>query len=194
MGGVAFLRKWIILLAAIMLLASCSAATENDEDFAHEIRGEFLGASRLVIGAGITADYGDRVYDFTIRYSGSSDAGEITLLAPEAVAGITAEVALENLILIYDGARLDTGALTRGGLSPAGALPMLISQWQGGSIESVGRETLGGTDTVTITTAICDSVSQKTWFDAATRLPVRAEISDGGKMVVACVFNNVVIE
>jgi len=184
----------IILALAILLLASCARNAQSAEELAQEIREELLSASRLIIGADITADYGDRVYNFTIRYAGNAEAGEISVLAPEQIAGIVAEVTLENLVLVFDGARLDTGALTRGGLSPVGALPVLISQWQSGSIESVGRETLNGVDTVTIVTVIDESASQKTWFDARTHLPIRAEISENGRMVVRCLFNNVVIE
>ena len=188
--------KMAVLLAALLSLAACSnsASGESPEDFALRIREELTNAERLVVGADITADYGDRVYIFSVKYTGSAEVGEIKVLSPEEVAGIVAEVTLESCVLVYDGVRLDTGALTDGGLSPAGALPALICEWQNGRVLSIDREKLDGADTLAISTEIGGLVSQKTWFDVITHLPVRAEISDGGRMVVACVFNNVVIE
>ena len=190
------ISKITALLAALLSLTGCSnsASGESPEDFALSIREDFTNAERLVVGADITADYGDRVYDFSVKYTGSAEAGEIRVLLPEEVAGIAAEVTLESCVLVYDGARLDTGALTDSGLSPAGALPALICEWQNGRVLSIDREKLDGADTLAISTEIGGLVSQKTWFDVITHLPVRAEISDGGRMVVTCIFSNVVVE
>jgi hypothetical protein len=183
-----------IFALAVTLLCACAERPESPGDISLGIREEYLGAVRLVVSAEITADYGDRVYDFEIKYTGNAEAGEISVLSPEQVAGMTAEVSLDSLTLVYGGASLDTGALTSGGLSPAGALPMLISEWQGGHVEYAGREKLGGADTLAIETVSGEAVRQKTWFDEKTLLPLKSEISDGGRMVVACVFNNVIIE
>ena len=94
----------------------------------------------------------------------------------------------------YDGAVLDTGAVTEDGLSPAEALPVLISQWQTGYISGCNFEKLGDSETLAVTTDITETVRQRSWFDAKSRLPVRSELTDGGKTVITCEFENVVIE
>jgi len=159
-----------------------------------ELRSDLLEAERLIINADITADYGDRVYTFGVRYTGNAEFGEIVILSPETIAGVTAEVTVDGATLIFDGARLDTGPLTGGGLTPAEALPMLISEWQTGRIAFAGFERFGENDTVTMESAIDDSIAQKTWFNRTTLLPLRAEVSNNGVMVVAVAFNNVIIE
>ena len=191
------MRQVTALALMIMLVfaaVSCSGTPGGAEEAALEIRTELLEAEKLIIGADITADYGDRVYEFTVKYTGTADLGTIAVLAPETIAGITAEVTQGGCTLVYDGARLDMGALTTGGMSPADALPVLVAQWRGGFITVTGYEKLGETDTVVLITDIEDNTQQKTWFDARTHLPVRAELSDGGRLVIACVFNDVVIE
>ena len=179
--------------ALLLILASCGEG-QSVQQRVDKIREDILQAQRLVINAQIIADYGDRVYEFTIRYTGFADAGEIAVLAPEQVAGITAEVMPDGVTLVFDGARLDTGPLTNGGLTPVGAIPWLISEWQSGSIAFVGAERFGDTDTLTFETAVDESVSQRTWFDSRTLLPIRSEIRYNGVMVVLCIFSNVIIE
>ena len=176
------------------MLAACSGSGKSVEELVQEIREDLENAQRLILNAQITADYGDRVHNFTIRYSGNADTGEIAILAPEQIAGVTAEVTMNGMTLVFDGVRLETGSLTDSGLSPAMAIPLLISEWRGGRITFAGFERYGALDTVVLETAVDDSVVQKTWFDSRTLLPIRSEISDGGVLVLVCVFDNVVIE
>ena len=180
-------------LAVVLILAACSGGGQSVQERVQEIRADILQAQRIVINAQVTADYGDRVYEFTIRYTGLANAGEIAILAPEQVAGITAEVSPDGAALVFDGARLDTGRLTNGGLTPVGAIPWLIYEWQSGSIEHVGTERFGDADTLTFETFVDESVSQRTWFDSGTLLPIRSEIRYNGAVVILCVFSNVII-
>ena len=193
------MRKTVIFaltaLAAFLILASCAGGDgQSVQERVQEIRADILEAQRLVINAQVTADYGDRVYEFTVRYTGGAYAGEISILAPAQIAGVTAEVTPDGATLVFDGVRLDTGPLTNGGLTPAGAIPLLISEWQGGHIDFVGAERFGDTDTLTFETSVDESVSQRTWFDSRTLLPIRSEIRYNGRMVILCVFSNVIIE
>jgi hypothetical protein len=176
-----------------MTLSSCGGSKSGGEELALKIRTSFLETEELSVKADITADYGERVYEFTITYTGGADSGVIEILAPEAIAGLTAKVSVSGATLEYDGAALDMGAVTKDGLSPAEALPVLISQWQSGYISGCNFEKLGDTDTLAVTTDISETVNQKTWFDVKTRLPLRAELIDNGVMVISCRFDDVTI-
>jgi hypothetical protein len=176
-----------------LLLASCSAQSKGQE-LALDIRASLIKAEKLELTTSVKADYGDRVYNFSYKYAGNADKGEIEITAPASIAGLKAEVSVSGGTLQYDGTVLDTGAVTKDGLSPAEAIPVLISQWQSGYISGCNYEKLGDQSTLAVTTDITETVSQRTWFDVKTRLPVRAELSENGKMVVACEFENVVIE
>ena len=186
---------FVLMIAAPIILSSCATRSGggNVQERILEIRTDMLHAQRLIINAQITADYGDRVYEFTVRYTGEAGISEIAILSPEQIAGVTAEITDGGTTLIFDGARLDTGAITGDGLSPIGAIPLLISEWRGGRAELVGAERFGDIDTLTLETAIDDFVRQRTWFDARTLLPVRAEISNEGRTIITSVFSNIVI-
>lgn len=184
----------MIPLIAIVLLTSCQSSKSSGQELALYIRTNLLEAAKLEMTANVAADYGDRVYDFTFKYSGNSKNGQIELIAPEAIAGLKAKVSVSSGTLEYDGAVLDTGAVTADGLSPAEAIPLLISQWESGYISGCNFEKLGDTNTLAVTTDITGTVSQRTWFDVKTHLPLRSELNDNGRMVIACDFGNVIIE
>ena len=184
----------LMITLSCIFFSSCHSAGGKGEELALQIRAGFLKAEKLGLTASVTADYGDRVYDFTFSYSGNADNGEIEIISPESIAGLKAKVSVSGGTLEYDGAVLDTGAVTEDGLSPAEALPVLISQWQTGYISGCNYEKLGEANTLAVTTDITETVRQRTWFEIETYLPIRSELSDGGETVITCEFENVVIE
>lgn len=183
----------MIPLILIFLLSAC-ASKSSGQELALDIRADLLKAAKIELKTDVTADYGDRVYQFTFAYTGNADAGEITITAPEDIAGLKAHVSVSGGTISFDGAELDTGPLSGDGLSPAASVPVLLSQWQSGAISGCNYEKLGKNDALAVTTAVTETVSQRTWFDVKTRLPLRSELSQNGKMVIACSFENVVIE
>lgn len=184
----------MITLLVILILSSCQGSKNSGTELALDIRASLLEAVKLEMTAAVRADYGERVYDFTFKYSGKADKGELEITAPESIAGLKANISVTGGTLEYDGAVLDTGAVTEDGLSPAAAIPVLISQWQSGYISGCNYEKLDDNEALAVTTDITETVKQRTWFDVKTHLPLRAELSENGKMVIACVFNNVIIE
>lgn len=196
MRQVTSLARMITLMTSIilaLLLTGCTAKNSGQE-LALDIRARFLEAQTINITTSVTADYGDRVYDFVFTYAGDADSGIIEITSPESIAGLKAKVSVSGGTLEYDGAVLDTGAATGDCLSPAEAIPVLLSQWQSGYISGCNFEKLGDLDTLAVTTDITETVAQRTWFDAKSKLPLRSELSDHGKMVIACQFDNVTIE
>lgn len=75
----------------------------------------------------ITADYGQRVYEFLLSAAVDGEETVLTLREPELAAGITARISEEGGVLEYDGLALETGPLDGDGLSPVSALPALLS-------------------------------------------------------------------
>lgn len=194
MKQVKALARMITLLVLILPLSACQPAKRNTEELALQIRASLIEASTLDMTVNVTADYGERVYDFTFTYTGNGDGGILIVTAPEAIAGLKAEVSVSNGTLTYDGAVLDTGGITHDGLSPAEALPVLIAQWQSGYISDCRFEKLDTFDTLAVTTKLTESVSQQTWFDVTTQLPIRSELYDGERMVIACCFEDIILE
>ena len=97
--------------------------------------------------------------------------------------------------LEYDGVNfITTGVLTRNGLSPAEALPCLIDMWREGYVTGAYKETWGGEDVIVLEAHITERITQRTWFDEESLLPIRSEIAQDGVCVITCGFENVIVE
>ena len=141
------------MMTLCLLLAACGGGSggRGDEELALDIRAEYLGMAACAATAEITADYGQRVYEFTLDLQ-YTKGGEtvLTVTAPEDIAGVTARLKDGAATLEYDGASLETGELDGQGLSPVSALPALLNAVQTGFIAEVGREDLDETATLRI--------------------------------------------
>ena len=172
-----------------LCLTSCGGPTAGE--VSEEIQAHWSTVDSLSLTAELTADYGDRLYPFTLRYEGSADSGTITILAPESVSGVTAHVSDGGATLSYDGAQVYTGALTQEGLSPMDAIPAILTAWHQSFVTEAVYETLDGTQCCTLLYRITDEVSLRTWFDAETYIPLEAEIISGGFTVIHCRFSDI---
>ena len=139
------MRRTILFLLAMLLILSGCGRGDRDAERLLEIRTRALAAA-CAMEASVTADYGDRVYEFVLRLEESAPGeGVVSVLAPETLAGVTVSYTAGNGTLRYDDLTLDTGALTKTGLSPMEALPALLTSWRSGAVTSVGREKIGET-------------------------------------------------
>ena len=110
-------RLWLCVPMIALLLAGCGRLEVSEaEQLALEIRGEYLELERCSASLEITADYGQRVYQFGMEAQVQGEDAALTLTAPETVAGLTARWAGEAGTLEYDGVAVETGALDPAGL------------------------------------------------------------------------------
>jgi len=174
----------ILILALFFTLTACRS-NQTAEERILEIR-ELFQTSTQNFSAELTANYGDRVHTFTLRFS--SEANTLEVLAPEIIAGIVIAVSESGTVLHFDGAELDTGPLTEDGLSPLAALPTIVYEWKEGHITGSHFETFHGIETVVMTTAISDRVQHMTWFNRETGLPIKAELFQNGTLVLGIIF------
>lgn len=127
-------RTVCALMMTLCLLAACGgeAGTGNNTDeLALDIRADYLSMSGCTARMDVTADYGERVYTYTLDLSYQKD-GDTTLavVAPEEVAGVTARLSGEETFLEFDGVSLETrgrwtipGSLRSARLRPCSAVP-----------------------------------------------------------------------
>ena len=168
------MRKIIVcVLTMLLLLTGCKAGGGGDEaqDLALTIRAEYLALENWTANCTITADYGQRIYEY----------------------GVTAaRISGENGLLEYDGASLETGPLDGDGLSPVSALPALLHAAKEGYMDSFSlNESL---------MVLCRDPEKKPgegtetslWFDPDSHALLRGEISQDGFMVIQCDFSNFV--
>lgn len=189
------LRRAIMLVLTIITALSLSAcgAEKLTESAAMRVRREFSEAESVKANVQITADYGERVYTFALRFSGTEDDCRMEITAPEEVKGLSAVIDGEGKRLLYDGAAFETGGLLEDGLSPAAAVPLMLKTWKSGYAAERSRERENGEllEALLYETGKC---TVKTWFDGETLLPVRAEISENGRVVIKALFGNVILE
>lgn len=94
----------IVCLLLAALLGGCSK-TESENDLALQLRSDFLAMDGCSGTMDVTADYGQRVYEYTVSFSSTQKDGmTLVITAPEEVAGITATVENGQTFLKFDGA------------------------------------------------------------------------------------------
>ncbi len=135
------------VLMMTLLLAACGGSgesSESPEELAARIRAEYLSLTGWTAEMEIHADYGERVYDFTLDAAWEKDGETVlTVVEPELIAGIVARVGKDEAYLEYDGISLSTGPLTGDGLDPLEAVPFLMEQIAQGYMAQCSFETEG---------------------------------------------------
>jgi len=193
------LRKLLALSLLLAALAGCAGAGNSGTEAALELRTKYIGASEVFFKTDMIADYGDKVYDYTLEYSGDGSTGIINVISPEEIEGITVEIKKDGLRLGYRGAMIDTGALYADGLSPVEAFPAMIDAWRTGYVISCRGAQMYEKDCLEITFNLTEyegapEVSHTAWFDSATLLPVAGEIISDGRTVLTCKFTDAEVQ
>ena len=183
------------VLMMIPLLTACGGgAGSGSEELALTIRGEYLSAGGCTAQAEITADYGQRVYTYTVQLDVEGEETALTVTAPEMVAGVRARCAGGESWLEYDGAVLETGPLTPDGLSPLGGAAALWEAARSGFMDSCTMERLDQTETLRV---LCRSpeleagegLETTLWFDADSHALLRGELAWEGRTVIPCILS-----
>lgn len=174
----------------LISLPGCGGGPDPEE-LAAQIEESFDAASKVQFAAKIRADYGDRVYDFTVSCSSDAEGGILTVAEPEIIAGVTLRFSPEGEVLGYEGAEVFTGEILPEGLSPADAVPMLLGLWRGGLVTEADFEKWDGEECLAALYHVSDRVESRTWFSKNTWLPLRSEVYLDGYTVIGCDFYNV---
>lgn len=186
----------ICVLMMTLLLCACGVAggESGPQEQALAIRGEYLEAAGCTARLDVTADYGQRVYSYTVDAVVTGADTVITVAAPEEVAGVIARLSDAGGWLEYDGAVLETGPLDENGLTPLSAVPVLLESTRSGFMDSCTAEQLGERDTVRV---LCRDPEVPAgqgreitlWFDTQSHVLVRGEIAVDGFRVILCEFS-----
>ncbi len=193
------MRKTVFcVLMTSLLLAGCSAGEESKEltaeELALQIRTEYLAADYCSATADVTADYGLRVYEFTLDFIWDRD-GEtvITVTEPEELSGLTATIGEGESRLEFQGVSLGTGDLTGEGLTPLEYLPTVMENIGGGYMSECVYETLGEKDALRILFRDPEKGPEEglectLWFGRGERELLRAELAQDGYLIVQSDF------
>ena len=157
----------------LLFLCGCSAA-QSELDTALQLRSR-LQAAGCRFEAGITADYGDKAYQFSLSCEADA-AGNLrfTVLSPESISGITGEIGQGSGSLTFDDTALAFSLLADGLASPVSGPWVMLKALRSGYIRSCCME--DGLLRLTVN----DSYDQNAfvldiWLDESSR-PVRADV------------------
>ncbi len=187
-------RRSLLLLTATsaLLLTGCTGGGSSTKGKLEAAQSVYRTMSGCTAQAEITADYGQRVYGYTVDLTVKGGSGVMTVKEPENLAGTVLTWSDGETQLAFDGAELDTGALSDSGLSPADAMPTILTACQGGEIvdccmeEQEGGQVLHGTLDLD-----GDQGGQiQCWFQPDSYGLLRAELSQDGVTVVTMQFSD----
>ena len=188
------MRKLLLCVLMMTLLTGCGTAkVSQGEELALTVRGEYLAMEGCTAQACITADYGQRVYEYEMDIAVNGEETVLTLTAPETVAGMTARISGEDSFLEFDGTSVETGPLDDEGLTPVSAPPALLEAARSGYIAACSLEEEGALLRIDCGDPVGEpgqGTETVLWFDAATHALTRGEISVDGFRVILCEFSD----
>ena len=187
-------KLWLCVPMISLLLTGCGGGGVSEaEQLALAVRGEYLAMEGCTAQAAVTADYGQRVYDYGMTLAAEGEETVLTLTAPETVAGMTARTRGEESGLEYDGVWVETGPLDGEGLTPVSALPALLEAVRSGYITACALEEEGAVLRVDFGDPEGTPGTGREmalWFDAASHAMLRGEVSLDGVRVISCAFTD----
>ena len=132
----------------MLVLSGCSGKDASQSFL--DIRTAYLSAD-ITLSADVRADYGDRCYEYSLSYTGDGKSGEVSILSPEEISGISASIGENKKVSLKCGDTLiDTGILYGAGVSPVETLPLIVNAIREGYVSTVYTETLNGVEYITV--------------------------------------------
>jgi len=183
------------MIVLLLALAACGGKGSEDS-LALKYRTDYLDLTSCEGTADLHADYGQRVYDYTVSFQYQKD-GDMTIqiTAPESLSGTTARIAAGETRLEFDGATLETGPLSPEGLSPVDAIPASLRYLCEGYIAECGSETKQDRACLRLqfrdpTQTAGKGTEANLWLDKETGNLVYAEMMQDGFTVLRCEFTS----
>lgn len=193
-------KRVIGILSVIMslLITSCSGVgVESYHQEGLNARARYLSMTQATGVCELLADYGQRVYSFSMVVNVAVEEGEfrssLTLTAPEEIAGISVtQLGLgQESKLLWEDLILETGDLSGEGLSPVTAFPLFLETLCQGYLETVSeKETKNGKVLELYSRdpdkAVGTGQEVFLWLDPDTYLLLGGEVFQDGQRVLAC--------
>lgn len=163
------MKRVLPLMLCFILLCGC--ADDGKAQFA-EFVGIVSSAENISFTAKVSAQYSDKTAQFTLGYAQTADGATVSVIEPELLSGIKANVAGRSLSLEFDGAILDIGTLDDAELSPMSSLPLIVQAMRDGHLEISWVED----EMIAARIIPADDYVVTLWIDSSLT-PVSAEIS-----------------
>ena len=185
-------QRLAVFCIFLLLLGGCGGRSHSEKAAFLKLRSMWLEKGSVTLRSEVRADYGERVYDFTLRYEGGGESGVLSVEKPLELEGVEAELSEKGVTLRYDGVLLDTGAIL-GNLSPLEAFPLLVRTWQKGFVTDCWRETWNGESCLAVQFDLTEAGETEerlclSRFRPSDGTPLDAEFLAAGRTVLYCRF------
>lgn len=135
------LKLAAVLMMLLCLLTACGGKENDILQAPMDFRAQLLQSGGCRFTAVLIAEDDSESYEFKTDCSCFTDgSAEISVTAPESIAGICASLSADRDVLQFDGMAVGFSDLAGGRVSPVGAPQLLASCWAGDYIRSVGTE------------------------------------------------------
>lgn len=182
------MKKVLVALIAVLFLMGCSRSGD-DMSRALAIRERILKSDGSVFETIITADYGDKIFTFTMDCRTDS-AGNLSfkVLEPQSIAGIEGQISHDGGKLTFDDKVLAFETMADGLITPVSAPWVLINTLRSGYLSACGM------DGEFLKILLDDSYKEEAlrldvWIDAMN-IPFKTEILWKGSRVLSLDVKN----
>ncbi len=185
------MKRVFAIVLILGLLTGCKAG-ETEMDRAMALRQKILEGSGCSFDAVITADYGDKVYTFSMACE-ADKAGDLTFTVtdPKTISGISGKVLDEKGQLTFDDQVLAFELLSEGQVTPVSAPWLVVHTLRGGYLSACGSD--GENLRISIDDSYeDDAMHLDVWLDSSD-LPIRAEILWQGRRIISVDIRNFTI-
>ena len=178
------MRKVLLFVPMLILLLTACGGGDRD-DTALQLQQQYAAVESATMEAEIVCHYDDEVREYKLLCAYPPEKSTVTVLSPDNLAGISAQVENGTLTLSYDDISLDAGTYSAAAVSPVVALPKLMEAAAWGYPGEQSEETIGDRVCIRLGCDLSDEpgTMYTTWFDRETLLPLRSEITVDGTLL-----------
>lgn len=185
------MKRFFALLAAVLLLTACAA--EPTDTRVEDIQRRYAEMSGCTARLDVTVARADTNEVYTLDVERNDGGTRVTVVDPEALAGVTARVENDGALqLQFDGMLLDAGSAGRD-VSALNAADILLNAAAGGYVKEQSGERYDGVSDalrVCFETAVNGETLLVTAYFDAEDAPLYAEIERDGEILAYLEFTD----
>lgn len=182
------MKRWLLIALIAGMLTGCSGV-QSSVSRAVGLRSKLLQGSGCTFDAVITADYGEKLYTFTMKNTVDS-SGNLTfeVVLPETISGISGRITDEAGALTFDDKVLAFELLADEQITPVSAPWILMKTLRGGYIRAC-ESTDSGLHIQIDDSYEDDALQMEIWTNQED-IPIRGEILFRGRRILSLNVEN----
>ena len=181
------MKRMVAIFLTVFLLAGCSR--NGSIDGALVLREQLLKCNSCSFDAQITADYGEKIYSFTLHCQTDKNGDlTFTVTEPKTIQGITGKISNDSGSLTFDDQILAFEMIADGQITPVSAPWLMVRTLRSGYIAYSGED--GSNTRVRFDDSYReDAIQLDIWLNENNQ-PLRCEILWQGRRVVSLDVKN----